>query len=184
MNRLRIAAFLGLWMLGGAGLGATVILPASLGELAAGAQAIVHGRVVAIEPRWVPGRRQIETLVTLHADEYLKGELGVELTFKVPGGQLGPYRSVMVGAPTFHEGDEIVVFLNAQGPAVPWISGLNQGVFRVAEDPSGGKVVIPGVSLVAGGEAQSVRGDPARRRAGLQAFTDQVKALVRDGRAR
>ena len=162
MNRLRIAPILGLWMLAGAGLGATVILPASLGELAAGAQTIVHGRVVAIEPRWVEGRRQIETLVTLHADEYLKGALGAELTFKVPGGQLGPYRSVMVGAPTFQEGDEIVVFLNA----------------------SGVKVVVPGVPLAAGGEAEIVRGDPARRRVGLQAFTEQVKALVRDGRAR
>jgi hypothetical protein len=91
---------------------------------------------------------------------------------------------VMVGAPTFQEGDEIVVFLNAHGPTVPWISGLSQGVFRVAENAAGLKVVLPGVSLAAGEEAQIVRGDPSRQRLALQAFTDQVKALVREGRAR
>ena len=184
MGRLRYAAILGFCALTVVEVRATVILPATLGEIAVGSRAIVHGRVVALEPRWVEGRREIETLVTIHADEYLKGDLGPEVTFKVPGGQMGPYRRVMVGAPTFHEGDEIVVFLNAQGPTVPWISGLNQGVFRVAENASGMKVVLPGVSLAAGEEARIVRGDPARQRLGLQAFTDQVRALVREGRAR
>jgi hypothetical protein len=184
MRSLRVAAILGAVTLAGVGLQATVILPASLDELVTGARAIVHGRVVTVEPRWVDGRRQIETLVTVHAEEYLKGDLGSEVTFKVPGGQLGPYRSVMVGAPTFNEGDEIVVFLNAQGPAVPWISGLNQGVFRVADNGSGVKVVVPGVSLTAGADPEIVRGDPARHRVGLQAFAERVKVLVRSGRTR
>jgi hypothetical protein len=184
MGRLRYAAIVGICALTAVELRATVILPATLGELTTASRAIVHGRVVALEPRWVDGRRQIETLVTIHADEYLKGDLGPEVTFKVPGGQMGPYRRVMVGAPTFQEGDEIVVFLNAHGPTVPWISGLSQGVFRVAENASGMKVVLPGVSLAAGEEAQIVRGDPARQRLGLQAFTNQVKALVREARAR
>jgi hypothetical protein len=164
-------------------LEATVMLPATLGQLVTGARAIVHGYVVAVEPRWVDGRREIETMVTLHADDYLKGNLGREVTFKVPGGQMGPYRSVMVGAPTFREGDEVVVFLNAQGPTVPWISGLNQGVFRVADDGSGAKIVVPGVSL-APGEPEIGRGDPSRPRVGLEAFTDRVRSLVRDGRTR
>jgi hypothetical protein len=183
MNKLRCAASLIACTLTGAGLSATVILPASLGDLVTGARAIVHGRVVAIEPRWADGRRQIETLVTVHAEEYLKGDLGSEVTFKVPGGQMGPYRSVMVGAPTFQSGDEIVVFLNAQGPTIPWISGLNQGVFRVAADAAGVKVVVPGVSLAAG-EPEIVRGDRRRHRVGLEAFTAQVKTLVREGRTR
>ena len=119
----------------------------------------------------------------MHAEDYLKGNLGSDVTFKVPGGQMGPYRSVMVGAPSFQSGDEIVVFLNAQGPTIPWISGLNQGVFRVAEDAAGVKVVVPGVSLAAG-EPEIVRGDPRRQRVGLEAVTAQVKTRVRDGRTR
>ena len=183
MKSLRLVGMLAACSFTAVALEATVILPANLGELVTGARAIVHGHVVAVEPRWVDGRRQIETLVTLHAEEYLKGDLGSDVTFKVPGGQMGPYRSVMVGAPTFHEGDEVVVFLNAQGPTVPWISGLNQGVFRVGDDGSGAKVVVPGVSLAAG-EPQIVRGDPSRARVGLEAFTDRVRGLVRDGRTR
>src|SRR5215208_2432165 len=147
MKLRRVAAILVASMLTSVGLGATVILPATLADLVTGVPVIVHGQVTAIESRWADGRRQIETIVTLHATEYLKGNLGSDVTFKVPGGQMGPYRSVMIGAPTFHEGDEVVLFLNAQGPMVPWISGLNQGVFRIARDASGGKVVVPGVSL-------------------------------------
>jgi hypothetical protein len=184
MNIPRVAAILTAFTLTGVGLGATVILPATLADLVIGAPVIVHGHVVAVESRWAEGRRQIETIVTLRAAEYLKGNLGDAVTFKVPGGQMGPYRSVMIGAPTFHEGDEVVLFLNAQGPAVPWISGLNQGLFRVAADASGTKVVVPGVSLVPGGERQGDGREGRGQRLPLQAFAEQVKALVRDGRPR
>ena len=184
MRSLRFAAMLAACVVAGAGLDATVILPASLGDLVTGARAIVHGHVVAVEPRWADGRRQIETLVTVRAEEYLKGDLGAEVTFKVPGGQMGPYRRVVVGAPTFREGDEIIVFLNAQGPVVPWISGLNQGIFRVSPNAAGVKVVIPGVSLSAGEDGPVVRGRPVRERLALRAFNEQVRVLAREGRAR
>jgi hypothetical protein len=184
MTSVRVAAVLAVCVVGGAGLEATVILPASLGDLVTGARAIVHGHVVAVEPRWAEGRRQIETLVTVRAEEYLKGDLGGEVTFKVPGGQMGPYRRVVVGAPTFREGDEVVLFLNAQGPVVPWISGLNQGVFRVSPNAAGVKVVIPGVSLSAGEDGPVVRGQPVRERLALQAFSEQVRLLAREGRGR
>ena len=184
MKNLRLATMLAACTLAGAGVEASVVLPASLGELVTGARAIVHGHVVAIEPRWADGRRQIETFVTVRVDEYLKGDLGAEVTFKVPGGQIGPYRRVIVGAPTFREGEEVVVFLNAQGPAVPWISGLNQGVFRVGHNAAGVKVVIPGVSLTAGEGGPVRRGRTSRERVPLRAFTEDVKVLAREGSAR
>jgi hypothetical protein len=179
MRSLRFVAMLAACTVAGAGLEATVILPASLEELVTGARAIVHGHVVVTEPRWADGHRQIETLVTVRAEEYLKGDLGGEVTFKVPGGQMGPYRRVVVGAPTFREGDEVVVFLNAQGPAVPWISGLNQGVFRVAQNAAGVKVVIPGVSLTADENAPGVTRQPLQERLALRVFNVQVRALAR-----
>ena len=185
MKTVRVAAILTACVLAGAVARGAVILPADLATLVTGARAVVHGRVVAVEPRWVEGRRRIETLVTLRVEEYLKGNLGDEVTFKVPGGQMGPYRSFMVGAPTFAEGDEVVVFLNAQGPTIPWISGLNQGVFRVAENVSGVKMVLPGISLAPGDEGrQLVRGDPARQRMALAAFALRVKQLAQTGSGR
>jgi hypothetical protein len=185
MKSARPAAILTACLLAGTGVRAAVILPADLAALVTGARAIVHGRVVAVDPRWVEGRRRIESLVTLRVEAYLKGDLGEEVTFKVPGGQMGPYRSLMIGAPTFTEGDEVVVFLNAQGPTIPWISGLNQGVFRVVENGTGVKMVLPGVSLAPGEESrQLVRGDPARQRIALSAFADRVRSILRDGRGR
>ena len=185
MKSVRRAAILMACLCAGTSARAAVILPADLAALVTGARAVVHGRVVAVEPRWVEGRRRIESLVTLRVEAYLKGDLGDEVTFKVPGGQMGPYRSLMIGAPGFTEGEEVVVFLNAHGPTIPWISGLNQGVFRVAENGSGVKMVLPGVPLAPGGEGrQLVRGDPARQRIALSAFADRVRAIVRDGRPR
>ena len=97
---------------------------------------------------------------------------------------MGPYRRVVIGAPTFREGDEVVVFLDAQGPAVPWISGLNQGVFRIARNAAGVKVVIPGVPLSVGENAPVALAQALRERIALGAFNQRVRVLAREGRAR
>src|SRR4029453_9530015 len=89
---------------------ATVILPIEFRELVTIAPVIVHGHVVDVRTEWVDGRRAIETFVTVQADEYLKGNLGETLTVRVPGGQMGRYRTVFVGAPEFREGEGAVLF--------------------------------------------------------------------------
>src|SRR3954451_19979597 len=80
---------------------ATIVVPADLGELARDARAIVVGRVAAVDGRWTDDRRTIETIVTLDVDTYLKGSFGSTLQFRVPGGVLGRYRNIVVGAPEF-----------------------------------------------------------------------------------
>jgi hypothetical protein len=121
-------------------------------ELAASADAIVHGRVLSVEARWMDGRRRIESLVTIEVAEYLRGDFGSPLVVRVPGGNLGGYQSVFVGAPTFDEGEEVILFLGAKGPSLPFVVGLNQGVYRVRV-PAGfqGKVVTPSVPVSSGG---------------------------------
>lgn len=158
---------------------ATVVLPADLSELVRASRAIVHGRVVAMTATWADGRRRIDTLVTVEVEAYLKGDLGETVTIRVPGGQIGRYRSVMIGAPTFHEGDEVVLFLNTQGAAIPYVLGLSQGVFRVVTDAStSDRLVIP-PPLVTGADVQPIRrGDPARRPQPIDRFSDQVRRLV------
>src|SRR6266850_4866174 len=100
-------------------LRATVIVPIEFRELVTIAPVIVHGRVVDVRSDWVDGRRSVETFVTVEAAEYLKGNLGERVTFKVPGGQLGRYRTVFVGAPEFQDGDEVILFLKRSGPSYP-----------------------------------------------------------------
>ena len=121
---------------------ATVFIGADLGELSRDAIAIARGRVVAVEGRWGENRRTIETMVTLEVERYLKGSLGDTLEFRVPGGGLGRFRTVVVGAPEFAVDQRVVVFLGARGPSVPYVLGLSQGVFRIDRMPGSADWVV------------------------------------------
>jgi hypothetical protein len=185
MKTLRHLLALPLLALFVAPVAATVLAPADLTELVTSAQVIVHGRVAAVEARLTSDRRTIETFVTLETADYFKGNYGLEVTFKTPGGQLGPYRSFMVGAPTFRQGEEVVVFLAGRGPSVPWIVGLNQGVYRVRTDAAGARMVMPGQRLARGDVPERVvRGAASGAPMPLAAFGEQVRTLVRERRAR
>jgi hypothetical protein len=165
---------------------ATVLLPADFKDHVTGSQAIVRGRVVDVRAEWMDGRRRIDTLVTVEAAEYLKGDFGESVTFRVPGGELGRYRTILIGAPTFREGEEVVLFLNAQGPSVPYLFGLGQGVFRIVQDPrSGQRVVTPPALLAASAQGgRVVRGAPGRRPVALDVFGAQVRQALSDRPAR
>jgi hypothetical protein len=159
---------------------ATVLIPADLAELTADATAIVHGRVVDVRADWLAGRRAIETYVTVAAATYLKGNLGETVTFRVPGGRLGAYRSFVVGAPAFDVGDEVILFLGSHGPSVPYVLGLSQGLYRVRTDPaSGRRTVIPPAIVSPDVEpVRLVRGDPKRPSPTIEAFAADIRALL------
>jgi hypothetical protein len=166
-------------------LHATVLLPIEFRELVAAAPVIVHGQVVDVRSGWVDGRRAVETFVTVEAAEYLKGNLGGQVTFKVPGGQLGRYRTVFVGAPAFHAGDEVVLFLKTDGPSFPFIVGLSQGVFRIITDTQSGRRVVTPPALVGVDSADAVRvvrGDPARKPVAIDVFRDAVHGALSEER--
>lgn len=157
---------------------ATVVIPAELGALSREALMIARGRVVALDARWTDDRRRVETVVSLAAESYLKGAFGPVLQFRVPGGRLGRYRSIFVGAPEFVVGQRVVVFLAARGPGVPFVLGLGQGVFRVVPGAGGWVVTPPAILPAAAGPARIVRGDPARQALPLADFERQVRALA------
>jgi hypothetical protein len=159
---------------------ATVIIPADLGELSHDALAIVRGRVAAVDPRWTADRRTVETIVTLEAESYLKGAFGPTLQFSVPGGELGRFRSIVVGAPTFAVDERVVVFLGARGPSVLHVVGFSQGVFRVvrAADNTGWRVTPPAILPSAAGTVAIVKGDPSRVPLALDDFERRVRGLV------
>src|SRR5829696_1272970 len=92
---------------------ATVLLPIEFRELVATSSAIVHGRVTDSRSVFVDERRSVDTFVTVAVEDYLKGNLGEHVTFRVPGGEAGRYRTIFVGAPQFQRGDEVVLFLKA-----------------------------------------------------------------------
>jgi hypothetical protein len=160
---------------------ATVLVPIEFRELVTSAPVIVHGRVVDVHAEWIEGRRSIETLVTIEASEYLKGDLGGRVTIRVPGGRLGRYRTIFIGAPSFQEGDEVVLFLRTAGRAVPWILGLSQGAFRIVADPASGRQMVASPVLLSapGAHAETVvRGDARRRPLDLDAFRAVVRQVL------
>jgi hypothetical protein len=162
---------------------ATVFIPADFTQIVTESRAIVRGRIVDVQARTTSDRRRIETLVTLATVEDLKGNLGSTVTFKVPGGQVGRYRRVLVGAPVFEPGDDVIVFLSARGPSIPYLYGLSQGVYRVARAADGRQVVTPPPVLSSGSGAERVvRGDPARRPLPLDEFARRVRDVL--GRSR
>ncbi len=161
-------------------LRATVLLPAEFREIVNGADIIAYGRVVETAVEQSDDRKQVDTLVTFQVGTYLKGGPGDSIVFKVPGGTIGRYRNVLVGAPQFAAGDEAVLFLNSRGREVPSIFGLNQGVFRVALDQTRRRMVTP--PLLARGSVPEtvVRGAAGRRPLPLEAFGAEVRAVLSD----
>jgi hypothetical protein len=161
-------------------LRATVLLPAEFREIVGGSKIIAHVRIVDIRPEWAEGRRRIDSVVTATVVTSFKGESGDALAFKIPGGELGRYRSVMVGAPVFHEGDEAVLFLDGSNGTPLHVFGLNQGVFRVRMDPvSGQRIVVPPILMARGALPEPVvRGAATRRSLGLDAFGAQVRSVM------
>ena len=118
-------------------------------------------------------RQGIDSLLSVESFEYFKGSLGETVTVRVPGGQVGTFVHVLPGAPRFNVGDIVVLFLKANGPAIPIVTGTTQGVFRVKADPrTGDRVVMPPAVHVA---ATSSRGDPARRPMPIEAFGSAIR---------
>jgi hypothetical protein len=184
MRRLFIAAAL---LAAPVALGATVLVPIEFRELVTTTPVIVHGHVTDVRARFVDGRRSVETFVTVAADEYLKGNLGQHVTFRVPGGELGRYRTVFVGAPAFRVGEEVVLFLKTPSGAVPFVAGLNQGAYRVVEDGrSGRRMVTSPIVMARDGMAPEavVRGAAARRPMAIEAFRDVVREVLAKGAAK
>jgi hypothetical protein len=135
---------------------ATVIVPAELREIVAASEVIAYARVIDIRAEWAQGRRWIDTVVTAEVVSYLKGGPQETITFRVPGGQLGRYRSVFVGAPIFARGDEAVLFLK-NGDDLPDVFGVNQGVFRVRVDARTGQRMVVPPPLMATGSPETAQ---------------------------
>ncbi len=152
---------------------ATVVTPADFAEMVAQSQVIVHGTIVDVRSQLTGGRRTIESVITVSVLDALKGGPARTVMFRVPGGQVGRYRRVMVGAPSFAQGDEVVLFLRGLAPAMPMPFGLNQGVYRVSRS-NGAATVAP---IVAEGPGRVVRGDPARRSLPIDAFARVVRGI-------
>lgn len=176
----RFVALVAVLLLATAAARATVLIPVEFREVVTSSQIIVYGRVADTHAEWTADRREIETIVTFEVGTYLKGGPAGTVTFRVPGGQIGRYKNVMIGAPEFRAGEEAVLFLTANGPSIARVFGLNQGVFRVRIDPQTGRRIVVRPPLLARGDAAErvTRGAPERKSLDLDAFAAEVRSVM------
>jgi hypothetical protein len=159
------------------------MVPLDLAELTVSARAIAQGEVIDVRVEWAPGRRGVQTRVTIAVAEYYKGQLGSRVALVVPGGRVGRFRSILVGAPRFEIGQSVVVFLAWHDPSRPYLVGFSQGVFRIVRSATGGQVVTPRPLMATGTLPLLVkRGDPDHPMLEVGEFRSLVRGLVSERR--
>lgn len=154
---------------------AVTVAPLSFDQLVRQSFSVVYARVVDVQGTWSDDRRRIDSLVTVAVIKGLKGTQTAELTLTVPGGQVGHYRNLVPGAPSFARGDLAVLFLTARGPRLPVPTGFTQGIYRVMRDAGSGAALVTPPALAAGHAI--VRGDARRKPVSLDAFEVAVRAV-------
>ena len=97
------------------------------------------------------------------------------------GRVVGRARNVVLGAPRFAEGQRVVVFLGGSGPRVPWLLGLNQGLYRLTVNAAGVDVVLPPAPMP-GVSGPVVRGAADRAPAALSEFEGRVLQMTGEAR--
>jgi hypothetical protein len=138
-------------------LAASIVIPATLDELAIEAHLIVHARVARVETRQAPGTLRVERVVSLDVLRALKGSPEARVVVVLPGGTYGRYRTVVPGVPDVSDGEEAVLFLRASAAGTPQLVGLTQGFLRVRVDGETGQRTVA-APVVAGTDGPVVRG--------------------------
>lgn len=174
-TRLVLTAMLTL--MGWGSLDAITVVPMTFEQLVDEAVAVVYGRVADVRGQWTADRRTIESFVTVEPLRYFKGDLGGTIVMKLPGGEAGGRINVIPGAPVLRQGELVVLFLSARGPAIPTALGMGQGVFRVMRDPRSGAALVTPPPLKGSAAGRVVRGAADRRALTLDAFASTVQSL-------
>ncbi|MBM3832982.1 MAG: hypothetical protein FJ403_06875 [Verrucomicrobia bacterium] len=142
MNKQTLAFFFWLALFLSSPLEAVVMIPLSLADLTARADAVVRGVVLSKEcQRDASGR--IYTKVELKVSEVWKGQLPSErLTVVHGGGVLGRERVEIAGQVEYKAGEEVVTFVvfNQRHEAVTL--GLAQGKFHVWKDSGSNTLLV------------------------------------------
>jgi hypothetical protein len=158
-------------------LDASIVIPATIDELAGEADLIVHARVARIDTRQAPGTLRVERIVTLDVVRAWKGRPAETVHVVLPGGTFGRYRTVVPGVPDVVEGEEAVLFLRDSPAGVPQLVGLSQGLLRVRVDAATGQRVVA-APVAAGTDGPVVRGATDRGPQPLARIEARVAQVV------
>lgn len=158
-------------------LSASVVVPATLDELAGEADLIVHARVARVDTRQAPRTLRVERVVSLEVLRPLKGSPEGTVVIVLPGGTYGRYRTVVPGVPEVAEGEEAVFFLRTSPAGGPQLVGLSQGFLRVRLDPATGQRMVT-APVAAGTDGPVVRGANDRGPQPLARVESRIAGVV------
>ena len=157
---------------------ASVSIPVEFRQLVREAEMIVRGHVTDVRPIQVEGAG-VESVATVAVDSVLKGPADAFVYVQLPGGAVGRYRYVMVGAPTLHVNESAVFFLR-RGADNAWRPvGLAAGIYAVGLESGTGRAVVrpPALSDRTAGGAL-VRGDVRRKLTGVTDFESLIRLVL------
>lgn len=115
-------------------------------DLVALSSMVIEGNVTSVHSAWNAKHTQINTLVVMKVSRCLKGQEreDASITLHLLGGQVGDDIMELVGGPTFATGEDVIVFVAADGTTLMPITGLFQGKFTISTDASTGQRMVVG----------------------------------------
>lgn len=135
MRRLTFYLALTLWLTAATvSTWASTFLIMSRPQLVEQADAVILGRVVAVEPYWDDEHGIIVSEAVIEVERELLGEVPEVIRVKTWGGRIGNASIEAAGMPRFQEGERQLLFLITRPrERVPQVLGYQQGQFRIVE---------------------------------------------------
>lgn len=118
----------------------TVLARLSLSQLVSAAHSIVLAQAVSNQPLWHTG--EIWTVTTFRVLETWKGHARRKTEVWMLGGQAGRITSYVPGAPRFHEGEQVILFLEPMRDGQTSITAWGEGTFRIFRDSATGRARV------------------------------------------
>jgi hypothetical protein len=148
--------------------------------LVAGSQAVIVGDIDQVYSFWNEDGTAVMTDAVVHVDRVLAGSAPARVTVRTFGGQVGDYRLVAEGFPTFQQGEHTVLFLSAGTDGTYRVTGYQLGQYRVRPGADGVATAFPALEggirlLYKDGTAA-----PAPKALPLEALANRVRRLAAD----
>src|SRR5947209_12252985 len=151
----------------------TYVIPADRFEIER-SSAIVVGRVLQSHVERAP-QSGLETVTDVAVEEAIKGNPGFLVQLHVPGGVLGEEASLVPGAPSFTDGERVLLFLYRRDDGSFAVNDLQLGAFHFVQGMSEGLFVRDRPELVGwdpDGQVHEERPRSAER------FLDYVRSVA------
>src|ERR1700730_8050364 len=123
---------------------ATTVMTPTFEQLVKQAELIFQGTVTDARSVWEGegGQRHIETYVTFHVEDSVKGQPGPSYTIRMLGGTVGDETMEVTDTPKFEIGDREILFVEHNNEQFVPLVGINHGRFHVQHDDQTGRDVV------------------------------------------